>query len=197
VVEGPFGKGQHKARKASSRVASQLGYAIVLGHRDGLDGKTFQGSLLDWRSHACARVCRSTFGGETIACVEGLEAGQYVRACLAALLTGTVVKIEQTPWPLLCLTDCRSLYDHLHKAGPPKVPAEKRLAVDLAALRQALDAERPFGGRRPLAWIPTGLQLADVLTKPMRANGWFQTLRNGVTLPWTSKEAGKEVLKQC
>jgi hypothetical protein len=191
VLEGPFGQGQRRAKKASSRVASQLGYAIVLGPREGLDGQMFQGSLLDWRSHACARVCRSTFGGETIACVEGLEAGQYVRACLAALLTGKVVKVEQTPWPLLCLTDCRSLYDHLHKAGPPKVPAEKRLAVDLAALRQSLDAERPFGGKRPLAWIPTGLQLADILTKPMRANDWFRTLREGVKLPWTCKEVGK------
>jgi hypothetical protein len=105
---------------------------------------------------------------------------------LAALVTGQVKKTDDTPWKLLCLTDCRSLYDHLHKAGPPKVPAEKRLAVDLAALRQCLDSERGEGARRPLAWIPTHVQFADCLTKPMKANGWHQVLREGFKLPLSS-----------
>ena len=186
--EGPYAGGERRAKKSTSRVASQLGYAVVVGPKQGLDGGTFLGSLLDWRSHACARVCRSTFGAETMAGGEGLEAGQYVRACLAALTTGQVVNIESSPWPLLCLTDCRSLYDHLHKAGPPKVPAEKRLAVDLAALRQGFDSECGGRTKRPLAWIPTHLQLADVLTKPMRAEGWFRMLKGGITLPWSSKD---------
>ena len=35
-------------------------------------------------------------------------------------------------------TDCKSLYDHIQKEGAPKPPSEKRLALDLAAIRQAL-----------------------------------------------------------
>ena len=93
------------------------------------------------------------------------------------------------PWPMLCLTDCRSLYDHLHKAGPPRVPAEKRLAVDLAALRQCLDAERRHGERRPLAWVPTSTQFADCLTKPMKATEFFRALREGFKLPFISKNS--------
>ena len=84
-----------------------------------------------------------------------------------------------------CITDCESLYDHVHREGTPKAPADKRLAIDLAALRQSLarqgrhqwekkyhmgpndvvNPERP----PPLHWLITGEQLADILTKSMRA----------------------------
>ena len=104
-----------------------------------------------------------------------------------------------------CITDCKSLYDHIHREGAPKAPADKRLAIDLAALRQVLshegrlqwekqygmapDAlvtpERPC--RPPLHWLPTGEQLADILTKFMRADGWWSKIQDGtVAFPFRS-----------
>ena len=47
----------------------------------------------------------------------------------------------------LC-TDCKSLYDHLHKAGTPKPPTERRLALDLAAIRQSLMVEAKHQWKR-------------------------------------------------
>ena len=150
-----------------------------------LDGAACQASLLEWRSQSCKRVCRSTFGAETMSAVEGLEGGQYMmRAMLASLLHGRIVKHEEIrgKWPLLCLSDCKSLHDHLHKAGTPRLPADRRLATDLAALRQELRAER-WSDRLPLQWIPTAMQLADPLTKPMRTDMWWKSIRDGITLP--------------
>ena len=69
----------------------------------------------------------------------------------------------------LC-TDCKSLFDHVHREGVPKPPSERRLAIDLAAIKQSLRQEgahqwkkgygsgnprpdRPF--KVPLHWLPT------------------------------------------
>ncbi|CAK9102559.1 unnamed protein product [Durusdinium trenchii] len=45
------------------------------------------------------------------------------------------------PGELLTMTDCKSLYDSVHRAGGPRAPSEKRLLVDLAALRQMAQQE--------------------------------------------------------
>ena len=63
-------------------------------------------------------------------------------------------------------TDCRSLSDHLLSPVPKQVE-DKRLAIELAGLRQMLwegdelshHAFTPNGD--VLRWIPTHLQLAD------------------------------------
>ena len=87
------------------------------------------------------------------------------------------------------LSDCRSLYDHLTREGIPRVPTDKRLAIDLAAIRMDLQG---FGR---LAWVPTARQLADLLTKPLKANGWWSTFSEGLEL--TFREEGENVLNQC
>ncbi|CAE7582602.1 RE1 [Symbiodinium sp. CCMP2592] len=158
-----------KAKKGSSKVASQLGHLILLADRAILDGSCCRTSLLEWRSQSCKRVCRSTFGAETMAAVEGLEGGQYMRALLASLLHGRIVKHHEIRkrWPILCLSDCKSLHDHLHKAGTPRLPADRRLAIDLAALRQELRAEQ-WTDRLPLQWRASRYLLKEVA-------GVFQT----------------------
>ena len=35
-------------------------------------------SVLAWKPHACKRVCRSTFAGETMACCEGVECATHL-----------------------------------------------------------------------------------------------------------------------
>ncbi|CAE7822217.1 GIP [Symbiodinium sp. CCMP2456] len=173
-----------KPKRGSSKVASQLGHLVFMTDQKILNGEKCRSSLLEWRSQSCKRVCRSTFGAETMAAVEGLEGGQYMRALLASLVCGRLVKHEEIRerWPMLCLSDCKSLHDYLHKAGTPRLPADRRLAIDLAALRQELRNEQ-WGPRLPLQWIPTEMQLADPLTKPMRAKVWWETLKAGILLP--------------
>ena len=112
------------AKKQRSKIASQIGHAVFLIDQKVLDGESAKGSLLEWRSQACKRVCRSTFGAETMACIEGIEACQYHRALLATLDSGKLVKLEEArkAWPMVAMTDCKSLHDHLHRAGIPRVP---------------------------------------------------------------------------
>ena len=82
----------------------------------------------------------------------GLENTQYVRSLFGTLLNGELVKDSSNMWPIVCLTDCNPLHNHLHQAGVPQVPADRRLAIDLAALRLQLCEERR-GSRLPAPWI--------------------------------------------
>ena len=179
------------------KMSSQLAHVVFAASRGAANGQRANFSLLDWKSKASSRVCRSTFAGETMSCCEAMENLLFLRALLASMLYGpgssrgeAANKID-----IHLLTDCKSLYDHVHREGTPKAPADKRLAVDLADIRQTLmkeaqtqwkkvygddtpwSPERPC--RPPLHWIPTEDQLSDMLTKQMKADTWWATLQLG------------------
>ena len=182
-TEGPFvQKSQRKAKRDNSKVASQLGDLVIFADKACLARTPSSFSIVDWKSRAGQRVCRSTFSAETQACIEGVEAGQHVRALFETLLTGDLVKVEEASVPLYCLSDCRSLYDHVHKQGLPRVPADRRLAVDLAALRQALKREQ-WSHKLPLGWVPSAHQLSDVLTKPQDSSAWWESIKQKLLVP--------------
>ena len=171
-----------KAKRGASRVASQLGCLVLFADRGMISGEPGTFSIADWKSRAGQRVCRSTFGAETQACVEGLETGQYMRSMYETLKTGQLVSVPQAVMPILCLSDCRSLFDHLTRQGVPRVPSDKRLAVDLAALRQSLKSER-INSQLPVAWIPGETQLGDVLTKPQNPASWWERIQRPLLIP--------------
>ncbi|CAE7356680.1 GIP [Symbiodinium sp. CCMP2592] len=189
-----------RPKRPGSKVASQIGHLIMLFPYKILHGEHARGSTLEWRSQSCKRVCRSTFGAETMAAAEGLEGAQYMRALFGTLLTGRLMGHAEARrrWPIVCLSDCKSLFDFLHKAGVPKVPTDRRLAIDLAALRQELRLEK-WCDRLPFQWIPTSIQLADPLTKPKRVEGWWEALANGVQLPFRKDlfRKDEESFNQC
>lgn len=167
-------------------MASQFGSLILLADENcmGPNGGNF--SLVDWKSKASQRVCRSTFAGETMACSEALEGALFLRGLFMSFGTGVRVPDHQggAYHPLHLITDCRSLYDHIHREGIPRAPSEKRLAIDLAGLKQALVIEAEHQWRKkhgdpfkpipetplrpPLHWLPTQEQMADLLTKRLK-----------------------------
>ena len=179
------------------QVASQIGSLILIADRGCLGSPGGKFSLIDWKSKGCRRVCRSTFAGETMACCEAMESGTFLRALFLSFVHGKIIPEEACGEfvDLHMVTDCKSLFDHIHREGVPKAPTEKRLAIDLASVRQTLvreaahqwrklhgpDAtmapERPC--RPPLHWLPTESQLADILTKAMSAEEWWKSLREG------------------
>ncbi|CAE7372060.1 RE2 [Symbiodinium sp. CCMP2592] len=69
----PFDNKDRKPKKANSRVASQYGLLVALGDRRCYTAEGGPISLVDWKSSAIQRVCRSTFTAETMACTEGVE----------------------------------------------------------------------------------------------------------------------------
>ena len=164
-------------------VASQLAHVIVVSDKRVLEGEEHDFSLIDWRSKSSQRVCRSSFAGETMVCCEAVEHAVYLRSLFLSFASGCMVSevCGGEKAPLHCITDCKSLFDHLHREGTPKAPSEKRLAIDLAGLRQILmrEAKQQFVSehgpdldptperpcRPPIHWAPTELQLADILKK--------------------------------
>ena len=179
IRDGPFAEKERKAKRGTSKIASQLGGMFFLANREILYGKTEKLSLLDWRSSACDRVCRSTFAAETMGCAGAVENGEYIQLLLETLLKGRLVRRgEPARLHLRYISDCRSLYDHLHKEGVPRVPSDRRLAIDVAAIRQDLRRQ----GR--LAWVPTDRQFADIATKPLKPDVWWKDVTGAVKLPF-------------
>jgi hypothetical protein len=179
------------------QLRSQLGSLVLVTSKQAfIEGKS-DFSIIDWKSKGSTRVCRSTFAGETMACCEGVESALFLRCLFLSFARGIPISEDDSGRfaPLHCVTDCRSLYDHLHREGVPKAPAEKRLAIDLAGLRQILMREakhqwhEKYGTvgdptpdkpcRPPLHWMPTHLQLGDILTKEMHAGNWWQLISLG------------------
>ena len=169
------------------QVYSQIGQVIFLASREVLRSGRGRANLLDWRSHACHRVCRSTFAAETMACAEGLEMAIAIRGYWLEMLYGDVNlrKIDAKELPILCITDCKSLFDAIHKEGVPKLPTEKRLVLDLASIKEMLQQEATstekgsVGYSLPLRWVPTSFQLADVMTKPMSGASLRSAIQRG------------------
>ena len=121
-----------------------------------------------------------------MSCASGIENAQYIQSFMATLLAGVLVRPEKSPIKVRFLSDCRSLYDHLQRVGLPRVPSDRRLAIDLAAIRSDLR----LGGK--LSWLPTQLQLADIMTKPLRPESFWKALKEPLKLPFVEKEGDFE-----
>lgn len=149
---------------------SQAGLVIGLAEKGALtaDGGTW--SLLAWRSYRIKRVCRSTLAAETSACDVALDLAEYIRKIMVEMLNvncrATDRRSEKydpatTMVPTYIVTDCRSLYDLLTKMSAPGAGiTEKRVAIDIFAIREILPKER-------VRWVPTYRMLADGMTKVM------------------------------
>ena len=186
IDEGPFSVRPKKSKRGSTSIASQLGVVFLLAPKDILEGGQHRVSLIDWKSLSCPRICRSTFAAETMACAHGLEGGIYLSTLLETLVLGKLVRPAAATISLRLLTDCRSLYDHLMRDGVPRAPSDRRLAIDLAAIRQDLPSTSG------LSWLPTETQLADLLTKPRKAHSWWQDVTGFLRLPFRSSRKAED-----
>ena len=124
--------------------ASQLGYMIFLSDKNG------NAVPIVWASKKSKRVARSTLTAETLAAVEAVEAAVMCRKVLEDVLNKALP-------PIKLMVDNKSLYD---TSNTTNVLADKRLMVDMSALRQMVTEKEVT-----IRWIPAEKQLADVLTK--------------------------------
>ena len=191
ILEGPLAARPKKPKTTTPSVASQLGTIFLLAPKEILHGEPHKVSLLDWKSHSSDRVCRSTFASETMACADALEGGDYIRALMETLLRGRLSRPHQARINSHLITDCRSLFDHLRKEGIPRPPADRRLAIDLASIRQDLP------GLSGIAWVPTDLQYADVLTKPKKSGEWWDEITRDILLPFSIGKDVRKISKEC
>ena len=84
----------------------------------------------------------ATFAAETMSALEGLEDAIAIRAYYQAAILGEVTEVgAQEMIPIISITDY-----NVHRAEGPRAPSEKRLIIDLAALKQLVIGQQdPWG----------------------------------------------------
>ena len=168
---------------------SQRARMTILTNKNMIKGDGSKFYPLEWSSTTIKRVCRSTLQAESYAMSTAVEEGMKTRA----MITCCHNKLDLKNWEdssrefmqHVWLTDCRSLREHLCSATLAKT-ADKRLSVDLAALRQLIwekggqeTEELTIDHPDQIKWIDTSVMLVDCLTKDMSGNALRATMKSG------------------
>jgi hypothetical protein len=145
--------------------------------------------VIDYSSTMIDRVCRATMQAETYALTAGVEEAIRIRAALAdAHGKLNITKWEQSGAEFMqnvWLVDANSLAEHLQN-DTFKRCSDKRLSVEIAALRQMLAPDASLRERLSaqdqdvVRWIDTSTMIADCLTKHMDPQRLMHTLKTGV-----------------
>lgn len=115
-----------------------------------------KGNLIHWSSANCKRITRSVLASELYATAHGVDSGIVIKTTISNILG----QLNYPEIPLIICTDSYSHYDCLTKLGTTN---EKRLMIDVMALRQSYE-------RREIAevrWIDGKDNPADSMTKLM------------------------------
>ena len=179
---------------------SQAGRFLLLASGMPKVGEPARVHILDWSSHTIKRVCRSTLQAEVLSSMDGCEQGNYVRMMLYnmyypkdSIMEKKQLEIQAKDFKTLhWLSDCRSYIDSMSNVGQGVV-SDKRLAIDLTALRQELwrmpghefgepsiQDDIPEDCTDRLWWICTKDMIADALTKAMLWNDITSVCMNGL-----------------
>jgi hypothetical protein len=119
-------------------LSSQIGFVLALANEESNGNGTQQkirGNILHWSSTKCKRVTRSVLASEIYGMASGFDSAAVVSATLHIITN----QLELPRVPLVVCTDSYSLYECLVKLGTTK---EKRLMVDILALRQSYERGR-------------------------------------------------------
>ena len=146
-------------------------------------------NLLDWKSSTNKRVIESSFSAETQAALMGQGLGKFVQALSAEVRHGSNILKEleddmlEEIQPMIMVTDCKSLYDAVHKQA--QHVSDKGSIISLVLIRQICEIrtdDQIPSRKAQLVWVPTHCQLADCLTKggrgrALREANWHVKLR--------------------
>ncbi|CAE7318518.1 RE2 [Symbiodinium microadriaticum] len=167
-------------------VYSQKGAVVGFVKKGSTDvrGEFSHINVLDWRSSTNKRVIESSFCAETHAALMAIGMGHFCQVLMSELRFGSDVvgSVEDDGWndlvPMFLVTDCKSIYDTVHKDG--QHVSDKSGVIQAVLLRQLLTT-RDAPGKSKLLWVPTRHQLADGLTKGARGKELREILEQGVT----------------
>lgn len=136
-----------------TEVFTQGGVLIFICDDECSNTKPVSSALIHWQSHRLRRVVRSTLAGETITTVDGID--------LAIFVAKFVYDVWGAVLPIDIRGDCKSLIEIVTTCH---APAEKRVHVDVASIREDLRT----GILRSAAHVPAWWNLADGLTKAQK-----------------------------
>jgi hypothetical protein len=151
---------------------SQCGFISMITENKILDEPTLC-DIVEFQSTRISRVVKSTMAAESAGLSLALDRQLYLRLMLEAILYGEPPMgpnwRHELKIPGILVTDARSLHDHINKTG--SLPSERQTLIDLLIARDLTEAETIM-----VRWVPTTHQLADILTKSMKAPPILQKL---------------------
>ena len=179
-----------------------------LGSKEVLTEEECGVHIISFGSNIVTRVCNSTIKAETYQLQHVVENGDLVRAAFAdmhgALRTREWETSSAAYMMHIWFTDCKSAWDHLQKPVPKK-RTDKRLGIEMAALRQSLWRKRgealgdprlydalPVNPTDICHWIDTDVMICDPLTKAMKADKLLEVLATN-RWRWTQSKDAKEL----
>ena len=126
--------------------------------------------VVEWNSNKSHCVVKSTLAAEAASVSCAYDRLCFVRVALAEMIYGWGSNWSNLldKIPGRCVTDCKSFVDMYCKEG--SMPTERRIALDVADLRERLEAGYE------LARTDTRLMLADPLTKHMPDQGFLENV---------------------
>ena len=137
---------------------------MALTDKKFADGNDSPVSFVGWKSYKLPRVVSSTLAGEAQCFSSASGIAEWCMLILSEALDGSfslqnVDEVLQRRSPI-GMSDCRSLYDHLITLGCGGTLDDKRVAIDVAVIRQSIARSR----LQPRC-VPTDRMVADGLTK--------------------------------
>ncbi len=176
------------------RTYSQAGYVALLGDDNLLLGKCGAFNVLDSRSHRIPRVCRSTYGAETLSAEESMDVGQLCRGFVATLLGRNMLGSQESERSIAgvrmtCVVDAKDVHDKCN-SDTPSYGSQKSLAFTISWMRSIL--------RQPntsLKWTATDNMFVDSLTKEMDLTHFRRILEAGFWSISYSPQFVKQVSK--
>ena len=149
------------------RGRSQGGSVLMLANPLVLEGAA-PVCVIACHSGVLKRVVRSSLAAEISQAATTMEEADYLRAFMAEALDGAFTLrgwlAAVAKWRQMSVLDSRTGYDLLNGSA---LGEDKRLAIDVAAMRQALQED---GASRLVRWVPGEEIIADDLTK-LAGNG--------------------------
>ena len=177
----------------TEKVYSQACYFILLADQNLLSGKQGSFNIIDARSHRIPRVCRSTYGAETLAAEESMDVGQLCRGFLATIrgfkMDGRNVDPSLYSIQMTAVVDAKDVHDK-GNSDTPSYGSMKSMAFSIAWMRSVL--------RKPqtcLKWTATDNMWIDGGTKDMDLTHMRRIMGNGSWAITFNPEFVKQVTK--
>ena len=125
---------------------TQGGWLMALTSKQFAEGADCPVSFVGWKSYKLPRVVSSTLAGEAQCFSSASGIAEWCMLILSEALDGpfalhSVDEVLQRRSPI-GMSDCRSLYDHLVTLGSGGTLDDKRIAIDIAVIRQSIVRSR-------------------------------------------------------
>ena len=143
---------------------TQAGYIIGFTDISLQDGQETTWCPAAWKSYRLHRAVSSTLSAESQALAVATGTTEWIMLMLAEIFDGpltirTCRDVLKRRRPII-VTECKSLYDHLHSPSSPTSIEDRRTSIDVVIIRESCKDMSAF-----VRWVPTNRMIADALTK--------------------------------